>query len=327
MDNGTVQQIVTTTPIRIDLCNNFYKDEDIIENNLRVPLDLFYCTEPNATSIMGNWGAPTYVNLRVEFKKCHNTTMNKNHCKSPQEIDEVIQNGYLSLDFTNYNVNPKNFTQPLTRMWLNEYNLLNANSSLEYSINLLPMMFYSDSGLLFEDNKIFRGLYYDMRIFNRNTPSDYICSFNFQGNTGATVYLRSYVKIQTVLTQIGGFIKALMLAGYVISTLFSKNHYLISYLQEIASIEETNQNLNENIKNKNHGVSSNVNIIQNSCVQLKNQMMFNQRIFPIDTNKIQKKENFNFEVNNEATQNFHNLNNPNMDKEQSNSDKVLINST
>ncbi len=251
LPNGTVLQIVTTTPVNIDLCNKFYTPEDIIENNLKVPLDLFYCTEPNVTAIEGNWGAPTYVNLRVEFKKCVNTTKNNNICKTQDEIDSLIQNGYLSMDFTTYNVDPKNYTFPLNRMWYNDYNLLNVRASLEYSINLLPLYFNSDDGLLFQNNQLLYGINHAIKIFNRYEISDYICSFNFQGNTDATVYNRSYVKLQTVVTQIGGFIKAIMLGGSFISIIFSQNHFFITYMKDVLDIQDTNNDrANEIIKKR-----------------------------------------------------------------------------
>jgi hypothetical protein len=237
LPNGTVQQVVVNTDIEMSLCSKYYKNEDLLEKNLNIPLDLFYCAKPNTAYIEGFWGATTspYVNLRVEFTKCRNTTKNNFHCKSPDEINSIIQNGYLSLDFTTYDVDPKNYENPLQRVFFNDYNLLNPNSSLEYSIDLFPKNFKSDDGLMFEDIKILEGLDYNMRIFNRNTPSDYIFSMVFQGNPTSTKYIRSYVKLQTVLTQIGGFIKAIMLVGSLISMVFSKNFFFVLYLNQICN--------------------------------------------------------------------------------------------
>jgi hypothetical protein len=243
LPNGTVQQVVVNTEIEMSLCSNYYKYEDILEKNLHIPLDLFYCAKPNSSYIEGFWGATTspYVNLRVEFTKCKNSTKNNFHCKNPEEINSIVQNGYLSLEFTTFDVDPKNFENPLKRQLYDEYNLLNANSSLEYSIDLFPKNFKSDDGLMFEDTKTLQGLDYNMRIFNRNTPTDYIFSIVFQGNPTGTTYLRSYVKLQTVLTQIGGFIKAVMLVGNLISMIFSKNFFYILNLEQMCNGSKINK--------------------------------------------------------------------------------------
>ena len=115
-----------------------------------------------------------------------NTTENNNHCMSPYEIDGIIQNGYISVEFSTYNINPANYTYPFKRLFTDENNLLNANSSLEYNFNLFPLTFNSDNGLLFENYENFNGHTYKIDIFNRNTLSDYICSFNFEGGPSAT---------------------------------------------------------------------------------------------------------------------------------------------
>lgn len=314
LPNGTVLQIVTTTPVKIDLCDKFYKQEDILETNLKVPLDLFYCAEPNATTIEGNWGAPTYINLRVEFKKCVNTTENNFKCKSKEEIDKTIQNGYLSMDFTTYNVDPKDYHNPLKRMWFNDYNLLNVRASIEYSINLLPLNFTSDNGLLFEDFQTSSGHYHDMRIFNRFEESDYICSFNFQGNTEATVFNRSYVKLQTVVTQIGGFIKAIMLIAYFLSTIFSQNHFFITYMKEVLELsnpkasENTHKNRpmffnrlksDSNLKeNNNTNVDSNLKLYNNMTININknNNRQINNNLNNLNFNS--KKNDKNNVINN-----------------------------
>jgi hypothetical protein len=223
----------------MSLCSKYYKNEDLLEKNLNIPLYLFYCAKPDTAYIEGFWGATTspYVNLRLEFTKCRNSTKNNFHCKNIEEINSIIQNGYLSLFFTTYDADPKNYQNPLNRVFYNDYNLLNANSSLEYSIDLFPKIFNSDDGLMFEDVKTFKGLDYNMRIFNRNTPSDFIFSMVFQGNPTSTIFKRSYIKFQTVLTQIGGFIKAIMLTGSLISMIFSKNFFLVLYLEKISKGE------------------------------------------------------------------------------------------
>jgi hypothetical protein len=233
LPNGTVLQNLNETEIEMDLCSKYYTNKDIVEDNYKLPLELFYCTKPDATYIEGFWGAEIYANLRIEVTKCKNSTKNNFHCKSPEKISSTIQNGMLSYLFTTYDVDPKNYENPLKRQLYDEYNLLNANSSLEYSIQLAPKKFKSDNGLMFPDIKTFEGLDYSMKIFNRNTRSEYIFTITFEGNPSGAIYIRSYVKLQTVLTQIGGFIKTITMIGSIISMIFSKNFFFVLYFNQI----------------------------------------------------------------------------------------------
>jgi hypothetical protein len=111
--------------------------------------------------------------------------------------------------------------------------LLNANSSLEYSIDLIPQIFKSDNGLIFQDEKIYEGFEPKIRVFYKNTKSDLIAKFYCQGNQEATVFLRNYIKLQSVITQIGGFIQAIMIVANFISYIFSKNYFFIQNLIHI----------------------------------------------------------------------------------------------
>ena len=235
---GKSQQTVTHTPVNVDLCSTYYKDEDILEKNIKLPLNLGFCVEPNTTFIAGNYGADSYHSVRVDFLKCVNSTLNNNTCKPQEEIDSVIQNGYLAVDFTNYIADPKNFTQPLSRIMYDMFNLLNVNSSIEYNINLIPITYNSDNGFLLDDIQTHTGTNFDIRVFNRITRSDFICSVTFQGKTESIVNTRSYIKIQTVITQIGGFIKAVTLLGNIVSLFFSQNHFFFSFMMDFVSIQE-----------------------------------------------------------------------------------------
>jgi hypothetical protein len=247
LNNGSLVQKIENNDVKIDVCEKYYKKNDIIEDNIDVPLDKMYCSQPDLASVGGFWGSTEepYVNLRVEFTKCINSTKNNFHCKSQDLIEKTIQNGYLSLLYSSFEVDPKNYTTPFKRVFRNDYNLLNAYSSIEYAIDLVPLIFNSDLGIIFEDIQTQLAFHSYIRIFNRNIQSENICSFVFQGNTGATKYIRSYTKLQTVLTQIGGFIKALMLGASIVSYFFSQNFYFIVYLCTFENFCSSNAKNNE----------------------------------------------------------------------------------
>jgi hypothetical protein len=225
------QQKFEARRANVDLCEKFYTQDDIIEKNIIMPLDKFYCVEPNTVNISGYWGSPTpYSYIRIYFKKCVNSTTTNIVCKPQEIIEETIQGGYISLQFTSYSIDPKNYTTPLQRDFYDDFNLLNSAASLAYNIDLSPIYFKSDNGLLFEEFQQTEGKNNYIRIFNKIGKSDDIVSFFIQGSNDATVYSRTYTKIQTVLTQIGGFTKAISLLASLMSYMLSKNYFFSEIL-------------------------------------------------------------------------------------------------
>jgi hypothetical protein len=92
------QQVFEAKKANVDICEKFYTQDDIVEKNMVMPLDKFYCVEPNTVNISGYWGSPTpYSYIRIHFKKCVNSTSSKVVCKSQEVIDDTIQGGYISL--------------------------------------------------------------------------------------------------------------------------------------------------------------------------------------------------------------------------------------
>jgi hypothetical protein len=45
--NGSVSEYLETRDVEIDICSKYYKDEDVIEKNIKFPLNLFYCLRNN----------------------------------------------------------------------------------------------------------------------------------------------------------------------------------------------------------------------------------------------------------------------------------------
>lgn len=217
-------------PVKIDLCSKFYKSKDIEENNRNLQLDSFYCAEPEKFNVTGFWGSKNpYSLLRIDFNKCENSTNNNFTCKPIEEIEKIIQNGYISMFFTSYDVDQLNYISPIKKTFFNDYNLINSEASLEYAIKIEPLNFQSDDGLMFNDINISQGLSHSTKMFTRIGKSRNIFTITFEGFSSGTTYKRNYIKLQSVLTQIGGFIKIIMLFASAISEIFSTNFYFVNF--------------------------------------------------------------------------------------------------
>jgi hypothetical protein len=230
-ETGNINLDFKVKQVEVDICTKYYNQSDILEKNLILPIASLYCVKPDQAVIQGYWGTSgIYSNIRISFTKCINKTENNNHCKPQDIIDATIQNGFISVDYTMFQPNQKNITHPLERVFYDNYNLLNANASLQYAVDLKTQQFKSDDGLVFPEVNIYEGFTHELKIFNSFIRDENIFLIEFHGSHEGKFFLRSYIKLQTVITQIGGFVKFIMLLGSVISTLFSKNLFYIHYL-------------------------------------------------------------------------------------------------
>jgi hypothetical protein len=301
IENGTAIQLYESKNLTVGLCSEFYKDQDIEEKNIKIPLASVYCIKPGESKIKGYWGKDTYSTVKMTFKKCSNST-SQNICKSEEEIYKAIQNGYISMDFSYFIVDQKNYSSPMKKIFFDDYNLLNSDSSLFYRFHIDPIKFVTDDGLLFQNNVPQYGWALSSKIILQNVKSDDIISIAFQGVSESAVYLRSYIKIQTVLTQIGGFYQAIMIIANLLSNLFSKNYYFTDVFFNILSanplVEEVkvdsqimmslqNLNIKENSLNNqdNNKIKENNNEIKENIISFKNKVITHKKNANLSDNK------------------------------------------
>jgi hypothetical protein len=161
-----------------------------------------------------------------------NTTWNNNKCRPQSEIDETVQGSFISMDMSSVTVDQKDYSNPLQINFFNTFNMLNTNSSLYYSFHIFPVTLQSDDGFLFQSWKYYNGYNTKVDLFNIISRNDNIVTFALEGYATGPLYIRSYIKIQTVLTNIGGFTKAIILIASLLSKFISKSLFYIIYITE-----------------------------------------------------------------------------------------------
>jgi hypothetical protein len=265
---GKISEYLESGSVEVKTCSTYYNDSDIIEKNIKFPLDMFYCVKPSNLTLNGFFGSDNYSLLKISVDKCVNTTQNGNKCKPQEVIDNMIQGGFISIDQTDALVDQKNYAEPIKRVFANSYNLLNANSSLYFSYHIYPITFESDYGLLFQDFKTYTGWGTKTSIFNKISRSDNIVTFSLEGYATGPLYIRSYIKIQTVMTQIGGFIKSLTIIASILSSFISKSYFYIHYISEIGINLGIRRGRNEtNSKKTSLNIPSNFSYVPSSPIQ------------------------------------------------------------
>ena len=104
---GKTSQHFVTKEIQLIRCKDIYDKEDKEKYNLKLPIQYFYCINPeDKTQIGGSWGSKYFSKVEIFVNKCRNETIsaktNKPPCKPQKEINKIIDHGIVSMYATTY---------------------------------------------------------------------------------------------------------------------------------------------------------------------------------------------------------------------------------
>ena len=250
-----------------------YKFEFSNENFKKLPLDNLYCID-NDLNFKGEYMSKFWNYIKLNFSKCQNLT-NQNFCKSENEINEILNGGYIEIYIPDYNFEPLKYNDP--------YNIYIRNLYKSFSIKYFEEIFLyfklieiiTDSGYFFENKKKINITSYDY-IQNDIDFRDYshFLSISMRLSSKREIYERSYIKLQAIFSNVGGMLKIILLIGeytvYFIRMTLYKN-----YILEFFNLDESEIRLKK--IRKMYNLTGNIN--------LKNNTMFR------DMNNITEKNN------------------------------------
>lgn len=242
LDDGS--QEYTITPIDYDLCSKYYSKDEIDSG---IDYYNFFCVKPDTVTINGYWGAEIMTYLKIRLYKCFNTTENNDHCLPEEEIVDYLQGGYLSMYTTNSFLDFNNETSPVTLKLSDWFNSINIDLTYDYVYNIKSLLFQDDHGFLLENIQESEFPYYaSPSILYYGDRGGLLCTVIVQGYKYGERISRSYLKIQDVLTNIGGLLKAFSVIATFIITLSSNFefygdslHNFKTQLNSYAKVRET----------------------------------------------------------------------------------------
>ena len=235
-------------------CKTYYSKSEL---NNKIDTDLFYCIKPNSTHIEGFWGNTINQYIRIKLFKCSNTT--NITCLPIEAIDKSIEGGILGLYVKNSILKLKDYDNPVFYSFDDLYYSLNTEFIFTLSINLKHLLFQNDIGYLFENIQEVKGFYLDHpKLLYFGKRGDLLADITFQFTRRGNLINRQYLKIQDVLTKIGGLIKALMIIGNFVAVNLSNiafyNDYIFNIKYNNKLLKEKgiliDSNLNQQIKEK-----------------------------------------------------------------------------
>ena len=266
---------IDITNLKLTRCNLL--DISILPNYFQaIGMKNLYCLNESNIILKGDFGEIDWRYLIFQFSKCKNTTENNFSCKSINEINDKLKDGYFGAFMTDLIITNTDFEKPFSQYGKNFFTSFSINQYQDLWVYLKKIQVITDSGYLFEDKKLEENIAldkYESTIDYREQNNFY--SVKIRLTNKIEIYERSYKKIPEAICNIGGFMKIiLLLCKFIVS--FCNDLLFKKFLIQFFKFED-NDNIYKNLFNSKNfstltpnnlsNVNSNVN---NSNIKLDN---------------------------------------------------------
>ena len=230
-------------PLKVIKCDE-YKFEIIPEKFKKLPIENLYCLNNNI-SLKGDYMQESWNFIQFNFMKCVNSTENDNNCKSENEINTILNEGFIGMFIPDNALESSKFKIPYKTYIRNLY----KEFSIKYYENILLYFklveVITDSGYFFDDKKsvYFPSYDYSQNNLDINDLINFL-TITIRVSSKREIHKRSYIKVQTIFSNVGGMLKIVLLIGeysvYFIRMLLYKN-----YILEFFNLDESEIRLKE----------------------------------------------------------------------------------
>ncbi len=235
--NGSIQEFLSE-PLKLIKCNE-YKFEYIPEKYQKLDLNNLYCLDKDEIEIEGEYKSKIWSYIKINFSICINTTINNNNCRTYEEINKLLKGGFLGIFLPDYNIFPNSYHQPHNPYIKNIYSTFSSLYFADTFIYLKAVEIETDSGYFFKRQNSIKFAVYDYSqnaIDFRN--ADHFLSVTLRVSSKKEVHHRSYIKLQTIFSNVGGMLKMVLLIGEY-SIFFFKSLLYKNYILEFFNLDES----------------------------------------------------------------------------------------
>ena len=229
-------------PLKVIKCDE-YKFEIIPEKFKKLPIENLYCLNNNI-SLKGDYMQESWNFIQFNFMKCVNSTEN-NNCKSENEINTILNEGFIGMFIPDNAIESSKFKIPYRTYIRNLY----KEFSIKYYENIVLYFklveVITDSGYFFDEKQsvYFPSYDYYQNDLDINDLINFL-TITIRVSSKREIHKRSYIKVQTIFSNVGGMLKIILLIGeysvYFIRMLLYKN-----YILEFFNLDESEIRLKE----------------------------------------------------------------------------------
>ncbi|CAD8200248.1 unnamed protein product [Paramecium pentaurelia] len=226
--------------------------------------------ERNPPILQGIISGNIYQYISIKFSACKNST-EKQDCATMDQINEELMNGYYVVHMSDSLIqmsNPENIQQNFIKMQFTSFSI--STSKIIYSgFRIIESI--TDNGVL--TNNIVEDQFLVQQYFQESSSNynqDYLVNHFIIIDNKYTSYQRSYIKLTTILSKIGGLWQLIFIIFGIITKPFIQTEMRINLANKLFRFQSELNDLTQNVKKDN---STNKNLdkyILNSGSKLPN---------------------------------------------------------
>ncbi|CAD8119174.1 unnamed protein product [Paramecium primaurelia] len=230
-----------------------------------------------------------YSYITIKFSACKNST-DKHDCASRDEINQELINGYYVVHMSDSLIqmsNPKSIQQNFIKMQFTQFSIT-SSKTIYQGFRIIQSM--TDDGVLtnnvVEDSFLVQQYYQES---NAGYNEDYLIFHSLILDNKYTNYQRSYIKLLTILSKIGGLWQLIFITFGIISKPFILTEMKINLANKLFRFQQEENDLTQSIKKEGSMKQNLEKYLQKSQQQLPNTIS-NILLFLFGCNKAKIKQ-------------------------------------
>jgi hypothetical protein len=256
--NGTSKFTLELIPIKLEKCNfskHFLDQSEIYKN---FPVSNYQCIPPGKYNITlyGRYGDTLngWSFLGFFLNKC-NTKLGQK-CLNDSYVDSTLANTALSIAYTSQSINHYNVTQPNQVKVDTTMFIMSSTLVKNYFHNLRQVIYETDYGILFEDRQkesfftyFSQSVDVSLKAVGIPTIGPNIGYVVIKNADAISFYNRNYIKIQAIMANIGGIIKAVMIFSKIITDFLTRKMIYLDIANHIFHFNFNDGNSHNSTRN------------------------------------------------------------------------------
>ncbi|CAD8206985.1 unnamed protein product [Paramecium octaurelia] len=193
----------------------------------------------NPPVLQGQISGSLYQYLVIQLSVCKNSTEYQG-CASKEEINKVLSAGHYSVYASDYLMQLNNPGQPYSQLINLDINSFSITTSkmLQWTYRIVET--HTDDGLLLSTDRVDLNLVkQDRREYSELYNDNYLVYHYIQLDYKEIIYRRTYIKLQTILSKIGGIWQFFVMLTTIILNPLINNLMTISIANELYRFPKT----------------------------------------------------------------------------------------
>lgn len=235
------KEITKTIPfdLEVEPCTEKYFVGRNLPSNLDV--DKLYCLSADQSSlpdkmkelnINGRFDSTTQGRLNLTIHKCQNQK-----CKSEKEIDDFLKKANVAVYYSDFGLRLDNRSHPFYSTLTGLFTSIDSEFSKNHELFMKTVVVETDDSLITSNNgrNSTRTITHNQRESVSSNRGGRLYSLIIEMSATKEHHIRKYRKIFYFVAQVGGYIKAFMLFGFLYSPFLKRRYYidLINHLYHV----------------------------------------------------------------------------------------------